>query len=51
MGDISSCISSVSIGQIVKKGEEIGRFEIGGSSHAIIFEPGKKLKFTELYLK
>ena len=51
MGDISSCISSVSVGQTVKKGQELGRFEIGGSSHAIIFEPGRKLKFTELYHK
>lgn len=37
MADISSCQSDVKIGDQVKKGEDIGHFEIGGSSHAIIF--------------
>ena len=49
MADISSCLSEVQKGQIVKKGEELGYFEIGGSSHCIIFESKAKLKFSQLY--
>ena len=29
----------------VKKGENIGTFHFGGSSHLLIFEPGKQLAF------
>lgn len=46
MAEVSGCIETVKIGQTVKKGQEIGYFEFGGSSHAIIFEKKAKLKFS-----
>ena len=29
----------------IKKGEEIGMFHFGGSTHCLIFQPGVKLEF------
>jgi len=40
MAEISSCIVEVSAGQHVTKGDEIGYFQYGGSTHCLIFEPG-----------
>jgi phosphatidylserine decarboxylase len=37
MAEVSSCVTTVKIGDPVHKGDEIGHFEFGGSSHAIIF--------------
>ena len=38
MAEVSSCKESVKIGQKVKKGQQIGHFMFGGSSHLMVFE-------------
>lgn len=38
MAEISSCISEVKVGQRVKKGDEIGYFQFGGSTYCLIFQ-------------
>lgn len=37
MAEVSSCVACVKEGMKVKKGEQIGWFMFGGSSHCIIF--------------
>jgi phosphatidylserine decarboxylase len=50
MAEVSSCITTVNIWDHVNKGDQIGHFEFGGSSHAIIFEKNAKLVFNnQLY--
>ena len=52
MAEVSSCVTTVNIGDHVAKGQEIGHFEFGGSSHAIVFEKKAKLRFSSsLYEK
>ena len=48
MVEISTCIinSYIKPGYHVKKGEEIGRFQFGGSSACLIFKKGAIKKFT-----
>lgn len=41
IAEVSSCVAEVMPGQRVNKGEEIGRFQYGGSTVCIVFEPGK----------
>ena len=51
MGEVSSCEATVKAGQVLQKGDEIGKFHYGGSSHCLIFtkEAAEKLDFfTEL---
>ncbi len=45
MAEVSSCQITVYDGQHVKKGEQIGMFHFGGSTHCLIFRPGVKLTF------
>lgn len=45
MGDVSSCESFVYAGQKVKKGQQIGTFHIGGSTHCLCFRKGVNLEF------
>lgn len=40
MADVSSCIIEALPGQRVKKGDELGYFQYGGSTYCLIFEPG-----------
>jgi len=40
MGEVSSCVIEALPGQRVKKGDEIGYFQYGGSTYCLIFEPG-----------
>ncbi len=40
MSDVSSCTIDVSPGQHVAKGEELGYFQFGGSTHCLVFRPG-----------
>ncbi len=40
MSDVSSCIIDVTPGQHVAKGEELGYFQFGGSTHCLVFRPG-----------
>ena len=52
MAECSSCVSTVNVGEEVRKGQEIGHFEFGGSSHTMIFEKKANLLFnTVLYSK
>ncbi|HET9073547.1 MAG TPA: phosphatidylserine decarboxylase family protein [Solirubrobacteraceae bacterium] len=39
MSDVSSCTTVVAAGQHVDKGDELGYFQFGGSTHCLIFEP------------
>ncbi|MEZ0163180.1 phophatidylserine decarboxylase associated domain-containing protein [Kineococcus sp. LSe6-4] len=42
MADVSSCLLDDAIvpGARVEKGDEIGRFQFGGSTHCLVFRPG-----------
>jgi phosphatidylserine decarboxylase len=40
MADVSSCIMDVVQGQHVAKGDELGYFQFGGSTHCLVFRPG-----------
>lgn len=40
MCEVSSCVIEALPGQRVKKGDEIGYFQYGGSTYCLIFEPG-----------
>lgn len=45
MAEVSTCDITVYEGQHVQKGEEIGMFHFGGSTHCLIFRPDVKLDF------
>jgi phosphatidylserine decarboxylase len=37
MAEVSSCVAKVKIGEKVLKGQQLGYFMFGGSSHAVVF--------------
>nr|WP_315028671.1 phosphatidylserine decarboxylase family protein [uncultured Chryseobacterium sp.] len=45
MAEVSSCEITVKEGQHVKKGDPIGTFHFGGSTHCLIFRPGVNIDF------
>ena len=45
MAEVSTCQITVYEGQQVKKGEQLGMFHFGGSTHCLIFGPQVKLEF------
>ena len=45
MAEVSSCQITVYEGQRVRKGDQIGMFHYGGSTHCLIFGPDVKLEF------
>jgi len=45
MAEVSSCQITVKKGQKIKKGQPIGSFHFGGSTHCLIFRPGVKIDF------
>ncbi len=45
MAEVSSNEFSVYEGQHVKKGDQLGMFHFGGSTHCLIFKPGVELEF------
>jgi phosphatidylserine decarboxylase len=45
MAEVSSCQITVYESQRVRKGDQIGMFHYGGSTHCLIFRPGVKLEF------
>ncbi|WP_264325399.1 phosphatidylserine decarboxylase [Romeriopsis navalis] len=45
MAEVSSCEITVAEGQTIQKGEELGMFHFGGSTHCLIFRPQVKLEF------
>ncbi|MEU7043423.1 phosphatidylserine decarboxylase family protein [Streptomyces varsoviensis] len=46
MAEVSSCVLSVKPGDTVQKGQELGMFQYGGSSHCLVFGPSVKLSFV-----
>lgn len=46
MAEVSSCQITVKEGDKVKKGDELGMFHFGGSTHCLIFQPGVELEFN-----
>lgn len=47
MAEVSTCEVSVTDGQKVKTGDELGMFHFGGSSHALIFGPQTSITFAD----
>jgi phosphatidylserine decarboxylase len=45
MAEVSTCQLTVYEGQHVGKGDQIGMFHFGGSTHCLIFRPGVNLEF------
>ena len=45
MAEVSTCDVTVFEGQHVIKGDQLGMFHFGGSTHCLIFRPGVKLDF------
>ncbi len=45
MAEVSTCEMTVYPGRRVRKGEQIGMFHFGGSTHCLIFRPGVNLDF------
>ncbi len=45
MAEVSSCAPTVQEGQRINKGDELGMFHFGGSTHCLIFRPEVKLEF------
>jgi phosphatidylserine decarboxylase len=45
MAEVSSCEITAYEGQRLKKGDQIGMFHFGGSTHCLIFRPEVKLEF------
>jgi phosphatidylserine decarboxylase len=45
MAEVSTCDMTVYEGQHVAKGDQLGMFHFGGSTHCLIFRPGVKLTF------
>jgi len=45
MAEVSSCEITVSVGDHVQKGDPLGMFHFGGSTHCLIFRPGVDLDF------
>ncbi|MFL5865401.1 MAG: phosphatidylserine decarboxylase family protein [Solirubrobacteraceae bacterium] len=48
MSEVSSCVidSKVTPGYRVEKGEELGYFQFGGSTHCLVFRPGTIAEFS-----
>lgn len=46
MSDVSSCEFTVEEGQEVTKGQQLGMFHFGGSSHCMLFRPGVDIQFV-----
>ncbi|GAB2729474.1 phosphatidylserine decarboxylase family protein [Kitasatospora kifunensis] len=47
MSEVSSITITASQGQQVKKGDELGYFSYGGSTHVMVFRPETKLTFSD----
>jgi len=45
MAEVSSCEITVRAGQHLSKGDELGMFHFGGSTHCLVFRPGVELDF------
>ncbi|MGL5364792.1 MAG: phosphatidylserine decarboxylase family protein [Plesiomonas shigelloides] len=45
MAEVSSCDVTVKEGQHINKGDELGMFHFGGSTHCLVFKPSVELEF------
>lgn len=45
MAEVSTCDITVAVNQHVNKGDQLGMFHFGGSTHCLIFRPGVRLRF------
>jgi phosphatidylserine decarboxylase len=45
MAEVSSCEITVKKGDHVNKGDQLGMFHFGGSTHCLVFRPGVNLTF------
>jgi phosphatidylserine decarboxylase len=46
MAEVSSCVITVKEGQKLQRGDQIGYFQFGGSTHCLIFRPGAIAEFA-----
>jgi phosphatidylserine decarboxylase len=46
MAEVSSCEITVTPGQRVARGDPVGMFHYGGSTHCLVFRPGVRLRFV-----
>ncbi|MBB5939011.1 phosphatidylserine decarboxylase family protein [Streptomyces zagrosensis] len=46
MAEVSSCEVTAKVGEDVKRGDPLGTFHYGGSTHCLVFKPGVNLKFV-----
>jgi len=49
MAEVSTCEATVAPGQVIKKGQELGMFHFGGSTHCLVFRPQTKVTFDPDY--
>jgi len=49
MTEVSTCRATVRVGQKLARGDEIGMFHFGGSSHCLIFRPQANVKFVDKF--
>ncbi|KAJ2916703.1 hypothetical protein MD484_g3688, partial [Candolleomyces efflorescens] len=47
MLEVSTCEATVSVGERVSRGQEIGMFHFGGSSFCMVFRPGANIQWDE----
>ena len=45
MSEVSSNDITVNVGEHVNKGDQLGMFHFGGSTHCLIFRPGVNVEF------
>ncbi len=45
MAEVSTCEATVKAGDVVRKGDQLGKFHFGGSTHCLIFRPQVKVTF------
>lgn len=50
MTEVSTCEATVAVGQHVRRGDELGMFHFGGSSHALVFGPQAKIQWDSDYV-
>jgi phosphatidylserine decarboxylase len=48
MAEASTCEVTVAVGQRVSKGDEIGMFHFGGSTHCLLFRPETAVTFVKM---
>jgi phosphatidylserine decarboxylase len=46
MAEVSSCEITVNEGDAVSRGDQLGMFHFGGSTHCLVFRPGVSLNFV-----